>query len=284
MRMTLGTLFPSDSWLVCQTACVMWTTVDHQLCTVQKCSVHTGTQAESRVENRCSANRSGWGPKFRAFFSFSLFGFFSNFRPSLNCDGPLRVFIIENVLTTHLRSSTQNTHHRTHNTQHRTTQNNKEKHRKHTTNTEQHTTTYNQPHAFFKGFWVWYKEGFSSSGRKKFFFERRTRKGFSSRNKFFELGALSKYLLAKFLPRSAHGRERSLVIRYRQIDEFSPYLSVKTDDIQPLSPQSTNWPFEWFSKSSFVWRFPICQEVVDISQMAIKFHGVWPPRFIQSWL
>ena len=56
MRMTMGTLSTSDSWLVCQMACVMWTTVDHQLCTVQKCSVHTSTQAESRVENRCSAN------------------------------------------------------------------------------------------------------------------------------------------------------------------------------------------------------------------------------------
>ena len=44
------------------------------------------------------------------------------------------------------------------------------------------------------------------------------------------------------------------------------------------------WPFEWFFKSSCIRRFPVCQKVLDISQIAIAFHRVWPPPFIQAWL
>ena len=34
------------------------------------------------------------------------------------------------------------------------------------------------------------------------------------------------------------------------------------------------WAFEWFSKSSFTRSFPVCQEVLNISQMAIGFHRI----------
>ena len=44
------------------------------------------------------------------------------------------------------------------------------------------------------------------------------------------------------------------------------------------------WPFDWFSKTSFVRRFPICQEVLSVSQIAMTFHRIWSPSFIQSWL
>ena len=37
------------------------------------------------------------------------------------------------------------------------------------------------------------------------------------------------------------------------------------------------WPFEWFSTSSSVRSFTVCQEVLDISQMAIAFHRVSRP-------
>ena len=40
-----------------------------------------------------------------------------------------------------------------------------------------------------------------------------------------------------------------------------------------IVPKSIILPFEWFSKSSFAWRFPICQEVLDISQTA-NFHPI----------
>ena len=42
-------------------------------------------------------------------------------------------------------------------------------------------------------------------------------------------------------------------------------------------------PLEWFSKSSFIRSFQIGREVFGISQMAIAFHRVRPPPFIQSW-
>ena len=34
------------------------------------------------------------------------------------------------------------------------------------------------------------------------------------------------------------------------------------------------WPFEWFSKSSFIRSLPISQAVLDVSQMAIAFHRI----------
>ena len=42
------------------------------------------------------------------------------------------------------------------------------------------------------------------------------------------------------------------------------------------------WPFERFSKSSFRWSSPIFQEVLDISQIAIAFHRIWPTPFISD--
>ena len=37
-------------------------------------------------------------------------------------------------------------------------------------------------------------------------------------------------------------------------------------------------PFEWFSKSSFIRSFPLCQEVLDISQITTAFHRISPDR------
>ena len=68
-------------------------------------------------------------------------------------------------------------------------------------------------------------------------------------------GVLSKHLLSKITPRSAHSPERLLVILSCQIDEFSPDLSVKTGDFQSLLQNGIIGPFEWFSKSSFIRRF-----------------------------
>ena len=42
------------------------------------------------------------------------------------------------------------------------------------------------------------------------------------------------------------------------------------------------WSFKLFSKSSFVRRFPICQEVLDVSQIAIAYPRARPPPFIQT--
>ena len=76
-------------------------------------------------------------------------------------------------------------------------------------------------------------------------------------------GRQSKYLLSKFT-RSVFCPERFLVILSCHIDEFSPALSVKSDTIQPLLQKVLLAP----------WRFPICHEVLDMSQMTIAFHRV----------
>ena len=69
---------------------------------------------------------------------------------------------------------------------------------------------------------------------------------------------------SNFSPRTAHTQEKYQLVLSCQLDEFSPDLSVKTDDIEPLLEKVLLASLELFSKSSFVWRFPICQEVLDI--------------------
>ena len=51
--------------------------------------------------------------------------------------------------------------------------------------------------------------------------------------------------------------------------------------------QWTKWnnlSFERFSKASFIGRLPIRQEICDVSQTGVTFHGICPPIFIQTWL
>ena len=86
-----------------------------------------------------------------------------------------------------------------------------------------------------------------------------------------------------FSPRSTHTPERFRVGLSCQIDEFMIDLALKSDDIQPLL-QKELWSFEWFSKSPFVRSFLFCQEVLNISQIAIALHRISPPFFIHaSW-
>ena len=82
--------------------------------------------------------------------------------------------------------------------------------------------------------------------------------------------------------RSAHSREKSVVIRSCQIDELPPDLSQNRIIFNHCSKMYSLSLFEWFAKSSFVWRFPIFQEVLDISQVATAIHRIRPPPFIQS--
>ena len=45
-----------------------------------------------------------------------------------------------------------------------------------------------------------------------------------------------------------------------------------------------DWSIKRFSKTSFVWSLPIRQEVLNVSQIGVAFHGIWKPFFIQTWL
>ena len=44
------------------------------------------------------------------------------------------------------------------------------------------------------------------------------------------------------------------------------------------------WSFEWFSESPLIRCCPVCQEILDISKIAIEFHRISPPFFIQARL
>ena len=45
-----------------------------------------------------------------------------------------------------------------------------------------------------------------------------------------------------------------------------------------------DWSIKRFSKTSFVWSLPIRQEVLNVSQIGVAFHGICKPFFIQTWL
>ena len=62
----------------------------------------------------------------------------------------------------------------------------------------------------------------------------------------------------------------------RSLGEDGRYLTIAPKDITGRLNGSPN------RLSCGV--FPICQEVLDILQMAIAFHRFWPPPFIKSWL
>ena len=40
-----------------------------------------------------------------------------------------------------------------------------------------------------------------------------------------------------------------------------------------------DWSFKRFSKTPFVWSFPMRQEILNVSQKGITFHGICPPFF-----
>ena len=41
---------------------------------------------------------------------------------------------------------------------------------------------------------------------------------------------------------------------------------------------------KWFPKTSLMWGLPIRQEVLNVSQISIEFHGICAPIFIKTWL
>ena len=90
--------------------------------------------------------------------------------------------------------------------------------------------------------------------------------------------------LSKFSPSSKRNPDRFLVVLSFRNDEFTLCLSLGVWEIFHQCAKWNNWSLKWFTESSFVRSFPVCQEILDISQMAIAFHRIWPPLFIQSRL
>ena len=42
--------------------------------------------------------------------------------------------------------------------------------------------------------------------------------------------------------------------------------------------------FKWFSESPLIRCHPIGQEIKNVSQIAVTFHGIRPPMFVKTWL
>ena len=90
--------------------------------------------------------------------------------------------------------------------------------------------------------------------------------------------------LIRCAPHTTHTQQRCQVRTFLPTGGVLTGLSQESDDIQPSTPKKNDWTTERFSKLPFVRSFPVCQEVLDIAQIALAFHGIWPPLFIQSRL
>ena len=91
-------------------------------------------------------------------------------------------------------------------------------------------------------------------------------------------------LLSRVSPQPTRIRGTLLVRLSHQIGGALTGLSKKSDDVRPLRRTERSVLQMRFSESSFVRCFPICQEILNISQIAIAFHRISPPFFIQARL
>ena len=48
-----------------------------------------------------------------------------------------------------------------------------------------------------------------------------------------------------------------------------------------MAPKEISGPFNGSPNRLFLLSLPVCQEVLDISQIAVPFHGIRPPLFLQ---
>ena len=62
------------------------------------------------------------------------------------------------------------------------------------------------------------------------------------------------------------------------------WISWRNRIIFNRCPKKNHWAIKWFSKSPFRRCFPVFQEVLDVSQMAVAFPRISAPFFILSWL
>ena len=71
---------------------------------------------------------------------------------------------------------------------------------------------------------------------------------------------------------------------FSNASNFSIRQSQQSEYLLPKFSPRTQHVLEGFSKSSFMLRFPICQDVLVISQIATAFHRILLPLIIRSRL
>ena len=69
-----------------------------------------------------------------------------------------------------------------------------------------------------------------------------------------------------------------------KLTNFSLCLSRSLGDVPPVHQMGYSSFKRFPNKSSFMRSFPVCQQILHISRIAVAFHRIWPPLFIQSRL
>ena len=67
-----------------------------------------------------------------------------------------------------------------------------------------------------------------------------------------------------------------------KLDGFVTDLLEILDDILPKNQME--WSVPWMVHQNVVLCLPVRQAILNISQLAVTFHGICPPIFIQTWL
>ena len=62
------------------------------------------------------------------------------------------------------------------------------------------------------------------------------------------------------------------------------YLDTQKQVIFDHCSQRCYWSVKWYSEPRFICCLPIRQEILNVSQIGVAFHGIRPPFFIQTWL
>ena len=93
---------------------------------------------------------------------------------------------------------------------------------------------------------------------------------------------LPKYILPKFTPRLSQFPGILQLELSFQICLSLAWSHAEFGKMFNHCSKRNHWTFEWLPESPFIWSFHICQEVLDISQIAIAFHRISRPFFIQA--
>ena len=86
-------------------------------------------------------------------------------------------------------------------------------------------------------------------------------------------------------PLVAHTRVSPFLLpTFHQISTLEKTTFRQCSILSSLMSKRNDWSCQWFSQTTFVWSFPMGQEIFNFSQMGITFHRIRPPIFIQTWL
>ena len=93
---------------------------------------------------------------------------------------------------------------------------------------------------------------------------------------------LPEWLLSRFLPHTRHNRGTNLARLWAELMQSRLVFSRDRVTIDHCS-KLCYWSATWHSEPPFIWCLPIRPKILNVSQIAVTFHGIRPPFFIQTW-